>query len=299
MTNFINKEETFASKPIKRFKVILLGDLLVGKTSLRQVYLREKLIKFIIPETQTEGKTSLRQVYLREGYEFDPENRDSLISELARRKGIDYTQILPYLVRFKVRGDVGLSDIPKSKREHIYEAVSVIQDLEDKINSLNFIEQREILDADVVNIHLSINNQRISTQIWDFKYRLLSTAAERHFTNTSGCLLVFDLTSPSSIESITNWATELLKFNFNRKIPFVLVGNKSDRNKQDYYIQILIEECSHSLSQLLGFSVPYIETSAKTGENVEEAFDVLFNAMNQFKSGTGAPTHIFPRDDSP
>ncbi|MCK5140602.1 MAG: hypothetical protein KAQ70_00260 [Candidatus Heimdallarchaeota archaeon] len=42
------------------------------------------------------------------------------------------------------------------------------------------------------------------------------------------------------------------------------------------------EEYARSLSQWSGFSVPYIETSAKTGENVDEAFKTLLKNIVLF-----------------
>ncbi|MHA1259728.1 MAG: hypothetical protein ACTSRO_08855 [Candidatus Heimdallarchaeaceae archaeon] len=42
------------------------------------------------------------------------------------------------------------------------------------------------------------------------------------------------------------------------------------------------EEYAHSLTSWSGFTVPYIETSAKTGENVDEAFKTLLKNIVLF-----------------
>jgi len=68
------------------------------------------------------------------------------------------------------------------------------------------------------------------------------------------------------------WINELVK-NTSKSIPFVVVGNKIDlRSTYDDVITTdEAQELVHKL-KIEGYNVDYIETSAKTGENVHSAF---------------------------
>ncbi|MHA1194884.1 MAG: Rab family GTPase [Promethearchaeota archaeon] len=111
----------------------------------------------------------------------------------------------------------------------------------------------------------------VRLQIWDL-------AGQKHFSfvrppfyrGASGIMYVFDLSRRSSFVNLTAWKTEVEKV-IGRK-PSVLVGNKVDlaRSGQREISQVEGE----SLKQELGSSV-YYETSAKEGDNIEDAFKTL------------------------
>ena len=77
--------------------------------------------------------------------------------------------------------------------------------------------------------------------------------------------VVFDITNQSTFERVTDWAYNLHEFA--GEIPFVIVGNKLDLlNKRE-----VDREVAAKLAVELK-AVEYFETSAKTGEHVENAF---------------------------
>ncbi|MFO7619356.1 MAG: Rab family GTPase [Thermoplasmata archaeon] len=113
--------------------------------------------------------------------------------------------------------------------------------------------------------------------IWDIlgqkEYRRVQSMS---FQGTSGALLVFDVTRPESLESLENyWAPELRKVAGN--IPMVFMANKCDLVKG--YDASGLEK----LAELYGGH--YMLTSAKTGENVENAFLTLGKGLLGGKSG--------------
>jgi len=156
------------------------------------------------------------------------------------------------------------------------------------------------IGADFAVKRLRVNNQDFITQIWDLAgQQRFSAVREVYYRGTSGCLLVFDISRRSSFENIPSWIAELLKNNSNRVVPMVLVGNKSDlcATAKDPIMREQSEEYARSLSQWSGFSIPYIETSAKTGENVDEAFKTLLkNVSRFFGSSDGLAPTPYPRD---
>ncbi|MFX0003260.1 MAG: Rab family GTPase [Candidatus Hodarchaeota archaeon] len=89
------------------------------------------------------------------------------------------------------------------------------------------------------------------------------------YKGAAGTLLVFDLTREQTYTEIRKWLTEIRQFAGD--IPFVLIGNKADL-MEDVGVVIDRDE-ARSFAENEG-SI-YIETSAKTGVNVDEAFTEL------------------------
>ncbi|MFW9901414.1 MAG: Rab family GTPase [Candidatus Thorarchaeota archaeon] len=89
------------------------------------------------------------------------------------------------------------------------------------------------------------------------------------YKGAAGTLLVFDLTREQTYNEIRKWLTEIRQFAGH--IPFVLIGNKADL-MEDVGVVIDRDE-ARSFAESEG-SI-YIETSAKTGVNVDDAFTEL------------------------
>jgi len=98
---------------------------------------------------------------------------------------------------------------------------------------------------------------------------------DQYMRISEGFLLCFSLTNQSSFEEITNIRDQILRSKDVETFQGVLVGTKSD----------LIDEICVKHEDIVklstNFSIPYIETSAKTGINVEDAFLVLLGEMDK------------------
>jgi len=113
--------------------------------------------------------------------------------------------------------------------------------------------------------------------IWDIlgqkEYRRVQSMS---FQGTSGALIVFDVTRPESLESLeTYWVPELRKVAGN--VPMVFMANKVDL-LPGYDTKALAKLAAH-------YDSPYLMTSAKTGENVENAFLTLGKELVGGKAG--------------
>lgn len=111
-------------------------------------------------------------------------------------------------------------------------------------------------------------NQTLKLQIWDTagmeRYKQLTTS---YYRGAQGAIVCFDVTNRASFESVSKWIDNFCQFNnpiFERII--ILVGNKSD----------LVEEREVSKEEIDKYvkvnNYEYYETSAKTGNNVDELF---------------------------
>jgi Ras-related protein Rab-2A len=122
-------------------------------------------------------------------------------------------------------------------------------------------------------------NGQARLTIWDIggQERFASMRTE-FYKGASGAALVFDLTRMETYNAIDDWLQEVRQYAGN--VPFILIGNKADLlgdigrlvSKED------AQEYARKNNSI------YIETSAKTGENVDDAFvnlsKIIVNSLN-------------------
>lgn len=138
----------------------------------------------------------------------------------------------------------------------------------------------------------NIDNDNIRIQIWDTagqeRFRCITRS---YYQSVAGIILVFDLTRRSTFINITNWLSEIKKNIDNMAgIETILIGNKSDlenREVSEYDITRLQEE----------YDLPYIETSAKTYNNIDEMFRELVSRVHRHKKCIYSSKKINKDDD--
>jgi small GTP-binding protein len=128
---------------------------------------------------------------------------------------------------------------------------------------------RMTMGVDFLKKELRIHNNTINLTIWDvagqerFKFM-----RKNYYRGAQGALLIFDLTRENTFNKLINkWYSEMTQF-LSNDIPFLLIGNKLDLIKE---IGSIVDSNSAKEFAESKESI-YIETSAKTGENVYDAF---------------------------
>ncbi len=120
-----------------------------------------------------------------------------------------------------------------------------------------------------------LTSEKISAQIrliiWDIagqeKYVL---SRKMFFQGVMGAFLVYDITRYSTFENIkSKWLTDLNEYG-DQDLAYILIGNKIDLEDS----KVVASKDGEALSEKINASA-FIETSAKYGENVEEAFEKL------------------------
>jgi len=115
----------------------------------------------------------------------------------------------------------------------------------------------------------------VKLQIWDIggqdRYKFLRSS---FFDGANGALIVFDLSRWHTFEELEGWLSDLHEY-AGKDVPFALIGNKVDLvDKRDELYERENAEVFAKKEKTY-----YVETSAKTGENVEGAFLNLTNRM--------------------
>ncbi|MFX1252469.1 MAG: CHAT domain-containing protein [Promethearchaeota archaeon] len=125
------------------------------------------------------------------------------------------------------------------------------------------------IGADISTKDMEIDGEFYgSISIWDLGgQERFSFVRPTYYKNTRGALLVFDVTRKATLDNVKRWMTELLQFA--EDVSVILVGNKIDLAEARQVTPEMAEAVARELN------IPYIETSAKTGENVSESFEKL------------------------
>ncbi|MFX1511998.1 MAG: Rab family GTPase [Promethearchaeota archaeon] len=113
---------------------------------------------------------------------------------------------------------------------------------------------------------------RLTLSIWDIAgQQRFQIYRNVFYKGAHGVFLVFDLTRPASLTKLTKeWLPDVHQMT-SPDLPSILIGNKADLEDK---IMIDPEIDVDPVKKAANVS-NYIETSAKTGENVSEAFNAL------------------------
>ncbi|CAN1235291.1 Ras-related protein Rab7 [Linum perenne] len=131
-------------------------------------------------------------------------------------------------------------------------------------------QYKATIGADFVTKELQIDDKLVTLQIWDTagqeRFQSLGVAFYR---GADCCVLVYDVNSMRSFDSLENWHDEFLK-QANpadpKSFPFILLGNKIDVDVMQVSEKRAKDWCASK------GNIPYFETSAKEDYNVDPAF---------------------------
>jgi Ras-related protein Rab-1A len=112
---------------------------------------------------------------------------------------------------------------------------------------------------------VKVGDKTIKLQIWDTagqeRFRTITSA---YYRGADGIITVYDVTAKESFDHVVDWLNEVDRY-ANPGTVKLLVGNKCDREDRN-----VSTEVGESFANNL--NLPFLETSAKTSENVEAAF---------------------------
>ncbi len=145
-------------------------------------------------------------------------------------------------------------------------------------------------DFSVKSMKINFGGKSISFkfQVWDLAGQVrFQVVREGYYKGAHGAILMYDITNVESFQNVPNWVYELWNNSGRGVTPFIFVANKIDL-RNEITNTIRFEYGNNYAAQLsevtqpYGFEVPYLETSAKTGENVDSAFQLLGEIIIQY-----------------
>ena len=136
-------------------------------------------------------------------------------------------------------------------------------------------DYRTTIGLNVLDHNFEFFGNEISLFLWDIgAQQYFKRYRKVYYKGAQAAFIVFDLTQKDSFYNVRNWFDELIEFKEN-EISVVIVGNKRDLVNErvvDYEEGVTYAEM---LSEKYDKKISYIETSALTGENIEEAFGIV------------------------
>ncbi|XP_070064663.1 ras-related protein Rab-26 isoform X4 [Drosophila virilis] len=115
-----------------------------------------------------------------------------------------------------------------------------------------------------------VDGTRVKLQIWDTagqeRFRSVTHA---YYRDAHALLLLYDVTNKTTFDNIRAWLGEIREY-AQEDVVIVLIGNKADCSSSERQVK---REDGERLGR--EHNVPFMETSAKTGLNVELAFTAV------------------------
>lgn len=112
---------------------------------------------------------------------------------------------------------------------------------------------------------------RVKLQLWDTAgQERFRSITKSYYRNSVGAVLAYDICNMESYKHIPVWLMEAKRHIEPHQATFLLVGCKKDLAATDREVP---RDTAQALADYHG--IPFLETSAKSGENVEEAFSLI------------------------
>lgn len=125
-----------------------------------------------------------------------------------------------------------------------------------------------------------LDNDSVKLQIWDTAgQERFKSVSKVYFRKAVGAILVYDITSEASFEDLQTWLRDLHQLSHPEAF-ILLVGNKNDLEARR---EVGVRQAQDFAER---HRLMYIETSARTGANVTEAFTKLaYGVTSRIVSG--------------
>ncbi|CAI0383969.1 unnamed protein product [Linum tenue] len=116
------------------------------------------------------------------------------------------------------------------------------------------------------------------------------TITSSYYRGAHGIIIVYDVTDEESFNNVKQWLSEIDRY-ASENVNKLLVGNKSDLTAN----RVVSYETAKAFADEIG--IPFMETSAKSSTNVEEAFmamsaDIKKRMASQPASNAGKPSIV-------
>jgi len=128
---------------------------------------------------------------------------------------------------------------------------------------------------------VKVEKNTVKLQIWDTagqeRFRTITSA---YYRGADGIIMVYDVTNQESFNHVADWLTEVNRYASEGTCK-LLVGNKSDRSDR-----VVSSDVAREYAEKL--NIPFLETSAKNADNVEQAFLTMAQELIKIRQARGS-----------
>jgi len=143
---------------------------------------------------------------------------------------------------------------------------------------------------------IDVNSKKIKLQVWDTAgQERFRAVTKSYYRGAAGALLVYDITRRVTYNHLTSWLSDARNLTHPNTV-IMLVGNKKDLEEQR---DVSYQEAENFAKEN---DILFVESSAKTGENVEEAFlktaKLIFQSIQDGNVDLNSEAGVQRRTDS-
>ncbi|XP_065776331.1 ras-related protein Rab-26 isoform X5 [Muntiacus reevesi] len=140
----------------------------------------------------------------------------------------------------------------------------------------------DFYDVAFKNKVVDVDGMKVKLQIWDTagqeRFRSVTHA---YYRDAHALLLLYDVTNKASFDSIQAWLMEIQE-HAQDDVVLMLLGNKVDSAQERAVKREDAEKLAKAAHGCLqDYGLPFMETSAKTGLNVDLAFTAIAKELKQ------------------
>lgn len=166
------------------------------------------------------------------------------------------------------------------------------------------------LGVDFAQMAITFEGTPTNLVIWDIAGQsLFQNLRKRYYDGSSGIVLVYNVTDRTSFDNASKWLVEAHGY-MGKLPPLIIVGNKTDLRPSNPEGEVVSTEEGEEFAKKIGEDLEatsiFIETSALTGANIEDAFSALVGMMVEdykkrqpgYVPAVETPSHIMTRDET-
>ncbi|KAF9288122.1 hypothetical protein BGZ74_000958 [Mortierella antarctica] len=144
----------------------------------------------------------------------------------------------------------------------------------------DFVEEYDPTKADSYRKKIMLDGHECQIDILDTAgQEEYAAIRDNYYRSGEGFLCVFSICEYESFTHTQEFKDQISRVLDDDKIPFILVGNKADLGQLR---KVNHEEAAAKAAE---WNCLYIETSAKTRQNVEEVYSILMRKIEERKEG--------------
>jgi small GTP-binding protein len=156
-----------------------------------------------------------------------------------------------------------------------------------RVNGIAQLSTSPTLAGQYDKMILQWQDLQVHFAIWDTAgQEVYRSITPMYYRDAVWAVVVFDVTNRGTFEEMQNWVSELKEAV--RDIVLIICGNKLDlESKRD----VAFSEASELATKL---NAGYIETSAKTGEGIDDLFDLVIARLGEVNSDLLRMCQVIP-----
>ena len=237
----------------------------------------EKIVKIVCPICKAEKELAISTEILKKSKTMTTISiQRNEICEHHFQAFIDKN----FIVRGYQKVDFEIETKPKIPKIHQNVKIIIIGDFKAGKSAISRRFVEDLFDENYLpTLQLKISRKNLNLDyikftliIWDIGGQVIhmSPYRDQFYEDAQLAIIVVDRTRKKTLENVKNWYKDTLSF-ISSKIPFIIVGNKSDLFDE---ITVTEEDLKYTAHEL---EADYILTSAKTGCNINKLFLNLTN----------------------